>query len=222
MTLRLFYTTILFSLLFLFVLPFTAFAGADDRFKGWAWSPNIGWISFNCTNTDYCETVDYGVTIALNNTDVSGWAWSPNIGWIDFSGATFNSATGIISGIGNAVAGDVENDGWNGDIVLYDDAPIAYGADVQSDNEVDGYAWGGVVVGWLSFNCENSGTCGTVDYFVEVEPFYFNFTANAGLTTSDRVPYNGNVSLSWTTSGAVSCRLLLLAKIHWREQLLEI
>lgn len=180
-------------------------AAEDDRFKGWAWSPNIGWISFNCSNTDYCDTIDYGVTIATNNTDVSGYAWSPNVGWIDFSGASFNAGTGVISGTASVLAGTTEADGWDGDIVLYDTSPIAYGGTVESDNEVAGYAWGDEVVGWISYNCENQSTCGTVDYQVVVEPFYFDFTANIGLTESDKVPYEGNVNLSWTTVGAVSC-----------------
>lgn len=197
--------TALLSLFLLFGLPSFAFAADDDRFKGWAWSPNIGWISFNCSNTDYCDTIDYGVTIATNNTDVSGYAWSANVGWIDFSGASFNSATGQISGTVSVLAGTAEADGWDGDIVLYNTSPIAYGAVVQTDNEVDGYAWGDEVVGWISFNCENESTCGTVDYQVIVEPFYFQFTANQGLTESDKVDYLGNVTLSWTTVGADSC-----------------
>jgi len=194
------------ALVLLFILlPVVAHAGDDDRFKGWAWSSNIGWISFNCTNTNSCGSVDYGVTIAANNTDVTGWAWSSNIGWIDFSGTTFNSVTGRISGSASAIAGTVETDGWDGRIELYDTSPIAYGLDVQIDSEVAGYAWGDDVVGWVSFNCENDSSCGTVDYQVIVEPFFFNFTASIGTDPANRVPYDGSTTLNWTTIGAASC-----------------
>ena len=193
-------------LFFLFlIIPLTSFAGEDDRFKGWAWSSTVGWISFNCTNTDTCGTVDYGVTIAANNTDISGYAWSSQIGWINFAGTNFNSGTGIISGTALAIVGEVEVDGWDGKIELYDASPIAYGLDVQLDNEVDGYAWGDRVIGWVSFNCQNHGGCGTVDYKVTVEPFYFSFGANIGTTVLDKVSHNGSTTLNWTTIDAVSC-----------------
>lgn len=193
--------------IFLFALLPLSFlqAAESDRLKGFAWSPNIGWVSFNCSNTDYCSTVDYGVTISSDNTTLSGYAWAPNIGWINFAGATFNSATGDISGTVSALAGIAESDGWDGQIVLRDNAPIAYGVDVETDSEAAGYGWGGTVVGWLSFNCENQSTCGVVDYQVLVEPFFFNFTASQGLSEADKVPHNGSVTLSWTTVGASSC-----------------
>jgi len=215
MTLKLSFVTLALSLVISLLFPFSVFASETDRVKGWAWSPNIGWVSMNCTNTNFCDTVEYGVTISSNNINMSGWAWSPNIGWIDFSGATFNSGTGIISGIANAVSGDIENDGWNGDITLSANSPVVYGAEVQLDNEVDGYAWGDTVVGWLSFNCSNQGTCGIVDFKTTVEPFFFDFTANVGLTELNKVPSNGNVTLSWTTSGAVSCTASGAPSTNW-------
>src|SRR5512133_3036518 len=61
-------------------------AGAGDALSGYAWSENIGWISFNCTNNNSCGTSgNYGVNVSTTN--LSGYAWSENIGWI-----TFNSA----------------------------------------------------------------------------------------------------------------------------------
>lgn len=64
---------------------------------GWAWSENIGWISFNCLNdynndgireshcTDAGYPSDYGVTVDSSNGKFSGYAWSENIGWIRFN-----------------------------------------------------------------------------------------------------------------------------------------
>ena len=194
------------SLLIMFTVAGVAYAGETDRVKGWAWSSNIGWISFNCTNLDTCGNVDYGVTVNNANTNLSGYAWSENVGWIDFSGATFNSGTGIISGNAQVLAGnDSSTDGWDGVIQLSDNSPIFYNVDVQNNSEATGWGWGSDVVGWVSFNCSNQSACGTSDYKVFVEPFYFEFTANRGLTTSNSVPYDGSVQLRWTTSGATSC-----------------
>ena len=199
-------TLLLMIPLTIFFSGSTAFAGDTDRVKGWAWSSNIGWISFNCTNLDTCDTVDYGVTINNANTSLSGYAWSDNVGWIDFSGASYNSSTGIISGNAQFLAGqDSATDGWDGVLQLSDNAPILYNVDVQNNNEAEGWAWGSDVVGWVSFNCSNQSVCATSDYQVVVEPFYFEFTANRGLTASDPVDYDGAVQLRWTTNGATAC-----------------
>ena len=83
-------------------------AGSEHNVSGWAWSANIGWVSFNCTNKqlcsitnqycavdsdcpvsetcsrDTCSTVNYGVNIDTATGNFSGYAWSSNIGWISF------------------------------------------------------------------------------------------------------------------------------------------
>ncbi len=43
-------------------------AATTDNLSGYAWSPNIGWISFNCTNTGSCATSPYGVSVAADGT----------------------------------------------------------------------------------------------------------------------------------------------------------
>ncbi len=77
------------SLIF-FVFAPIAYSATTDNMSGWAWSNNVGWISFNCTTggstaNNICPTSNYGV-----NKDVSGnlmgYAWSDNIGWIKFGG----------------------------------------------------------------------------------------------------------------------------------------
>ncbi len=62
--------------------------------SGWAWSENIGWISFcgsaaspstwNGTTWVCPASPTYKVTINTSGY-FSGWAWSENIGWISFS-----------------------------------------------------------------------------------------------------------------------------------------
>jgi len=55
---------------------------------GWAWSENIGWISFNSLGLGKIPAGgggnNYGVTIGANG-QLSGYAWSENLGWINFS-----------------------------------------------------------------------------------------------------------------------------------------
>lgn len=52
---------------------------------GWAWSSNIGWISFSGTAADGSA---YGVsmnTTTPTSAPLSGYAWSDHIGWISFN-----------------------------------------------------------------------------------------------------------------------------------------
>jgi len=62
----------------------TSVASSGDNVSGWAWSSNIGWVSFNCTNSGSCSQSDYGVSVEPNIGLMSGYAWSPVVGWISF------------------------------------------------------------------------------------------------------------------------------------------
>jgi hypothetical protein len=78
-----------------------------DNLSGFAWSSNIGWISFNVSDCDTdgdgtyegasenggaapaeCPTSgtahDYGVNIDKTTGNLSGYAWSENVGWVSF------------------------------------------------------------------------------------------------------------------------------------------
>ena len=137
-----------------------AVASHDDTFhspveiSGYAWSSNIGWISFNCSNTSECGTSNYKVRI---NNDaqktLTGYAWSSNIGWIQFGGlsgcpsgscdARLDSDTNEISGWARALS---NGDGWDG---------------------------------WISLNCLNTGGCGTSSYAVTASPTGFSSNSYA-------------------------------------------
>jgi len=102
----------IFTLITFLISSFFVFgkveAGAEHNVSGWAWSENVGWISFNSTNCDVdgdgvyegsnegggatpaptdCPssgTVNsYGVKIDPSTGGFSGYAWSENIGWIN-------------------------------------------------------------------------------------------------------------------------------------------
>ncbi len=72
-------------------------AGTSENVSGFAWSENIGWISFN--NISGGGGTNYGVHICVDDNDTNpacqallpprtgklvGYAWSENIGWIRF------------------------------------------------------------------------------------------------------------------------------------------
>ncbi|MDI6591590.1 MAG: PKD domain-containing protein [Patescibacteria group bacterium] len=159
-------------------------ASSADNVWGWAWSENIGWISFNCTNTNWCATSNYGVNIE-NSGYFSGYAWSENIGWISFNRAEtgppptspdynpylakVDLETGKVSGWARALA---YGDGWSGWIKLRgrttEAVPKEYGVVIDKDSgEFSGWAWSDMVIGWISFNCKNQEVCETSDYKVK-------------------------------------------------------
>jgi len=130
-------------------------SGASHNVSGWAWSENIGWISFN--NISGGGTIDYGVNID-GAGNFSGCAWSENIGWISFNQtdltgcpqgscmAQLNTETRQISGWARALA---NNSGWDGWISLNG---TNYNLSVNGESgEFEGWTWGSNVIGWLRF-----------------------------------------------------------------------
>ena len=51
--------------------------------SGWAWNDQIGWISFDCHNTNSCLTSNYQVT--FSGDEFIGYAWNDVVGWISFN-----------------------------------------------------------------------------------------------------------------------------------------
>ncbi len=171
-------------------------AGAEHNVSGWAWSENIGWISFNSTNCDPnndgesdgatdCPPVEtsianYGVNINPSTGVFSGYAWSENIGWITFNAGELTDCpigtcearldlteAGTYCGAKYKVCGwakVLSHDGinWPTWIRLRD---TNYGVwwDPPDNQELKGWAYGDIGVGWMSFNCENceGTTCDT-------------------------------------------------------------
>src|SRR3989344_6003814 len=63
-------------------LSVTEAADDDKPLTGYAWSSNIGWISFRGTAKN---GFPYGVVLE-DDKDLTGYAWSSNIGWVKFGG----------------------------------------------------------------------------------------------------------------------------------------
>lgn len=174
---RLFYVALIIAAIGIsfFTYQRSTHASVQKIVSGWAWSSNIGWISLSSTNA---TSGGGNYSVIVDETGViSGWAWSPNIGWISFNGsdtagcpgtsgnmectATLNAVTGEINGWARACAGTVNKrcvgesrtDGWDGWISLRGKNPD-YGVSFTgvSPRQWDGFAWGGEVVGWISFH----------------------------------------------------------------------
>ncbi|MFA6006356.1 MAG: hypothetical protein WC764_01365 [Candidatus Paceibacterota bacterium] len=140
----------------------TVSAGTEHNLSGWAWSDNIGWISFNSLN-GYSPGVNYGVNVeggvpnsgnALNGA-LTGYAWSDSIGWIKFSpgGTDPSGGTGLASvsdnkmqgwaracsvfasGCSGALKADSALGGWDGWIKLSSNTPPQYGVTFYPNND---------------------------------------------------------------------------------------
>ncbi len=142
--------------------------------SGWAWSSNIGWVSFNSTDSG-AGGGPYKVTFNTDGT-LTGYAWSPNIGWISFNGSDVSGCSdatpahvsgGSVYGWARALAGSGRTDGWDGCIELsgknhdtgdlYGNGGVTYNSSnglFTSNGLFNGFAWGGNVVGWLQFNLQ--------------------------------------------------------------------
>ena len=134
-------------------------ASEEFNLAGWAWSDNIGWISFSCSNTNSCGSVNYRVSVA-GNGDMSGYAWSDNIGWISFNqGDSGSCPSGTckakLSGnelMGWARALSADYFGWDGWINLRGSNPsfgVSYNPGTKKFSD---YAWGSDVIGWVNFS----------------------------------------------------------------------
>lgn len=143
----------------LFMLPLISNAqtfSSSAGLSGYAWSSNIGWVSFAGSN--------YDVKIEPTG-NLTGYAWSPNIGWITFdenSGCPSGSChpkidfnTNELSGWARALAyQDGQAGGWDGWISLNgsNHGSNTYGVVANASEKIGGYVWGSDVVGWMNFS----------------------------------------------------------------------
>lgn len=201
-------------------------ADAPTNIVGYAWSENIGWISFNCLNENVCASSNYGVTEDADG-NLSGYAWSEHIGWISFTptdvsgcpGGGGNCApkftSGAISGWAqtcaafknknecDGVPGGYEDGsgGWKGWIHLAGNATDGspYGITQNNDCTWSGWAWGEDPIGWIHFAT-------TTGYGVRNTATGCNqvvVSIQASSTAISNPPQNDN--LTWDSQNALSC-----------------
>lgn len=117
--------------------------GGIGSFSGYAWSDNIGWVSFTSSDLTLCPSGSCSAQVDWSTGKVTGWARA-------------------LSGKNDPQAG-----GWDGWIKLSKgalDTGPTYGVTI-SGNKFSGYAWGGGedvagvagVVGWIDFGPTVSG-----------------------------------------------------------------
>ncbi|MFQ6083849.1 MAG: hypothetical protein ACE5WD_10910, partial [Candidatus Aminicenantia bacterium] len=99
-------------------------------FSGYAWSKNVGWITFNETDLISCPSGTCQAKLNFADNKIYGWAKAKNAdggyGWIGLRGQTTEVP------------------------------PTEYGASWNpSTHEVEGWAWSDIAIGWISFNCFN-------------------------------------------------------------------
>ncbi len=155
-------------------------------FYGFAWSENIGWISFNSESDGSVN--DYSVTVGFDG-NVRGYGWSEHIGWIKFDGlSNFPESPGYsakvdidgylpsceeghLCGWARALSGRDQDDGWDGWINFNaGDNGVRFTDGSTMNSELLGWAWGSDVVGWISTSCENEDNdCSVSDYRIETD-----------------------------------------------------
>lgn len=178
-------------------------AATERDISGFAWSDNIGWISFSCVDLGTCTSVNYGVKVNSDN-ELTGYAWSDNIGWITFNESELSGCPeGACKAklVGNSLTGwakalSAEGNGWDGWISLNkkDSDSVDYGINLGG-TDFNGFAWGSEVLGWISFN--PSASSGVV----------LDTTSDLAIKTFGISPVtNGNKpTISWTTENAERC-----------------
>lgn len=111
---------------------------------------------------------------AATNTDVYyRWAWNDTIGWIDFYiTGNVNTTSTEMNGYASSSVGYIALDcatSPNGNIC----GTSNFGVDNDGNGTLSGYAWNDGI-GWISFNCSNTGTCATSNYSVTVSNGVFS------------------------------------------------
>ncbi len=199
--------------------PPEAFAAEFDNlgnpFHGWAWNENIGWLSFNCENTDSCVASDYSVGAEdLNDLTarIAGCAWSEVVGWLCFDTPddppNFPATSTMLDLTTNELSGwarfcSLADDpvacsggngaGWVKMRCLDECAASNYGVSMTKDQSLHGQAYSDDY-GWISFNCEEAGPsgqdwCATSSYHVAMNT---NVSGYAYSTTTDWISFNCN------------------------------
>ncbi|MBI2056385.1 MAG: hypothetical protein HYT37_03310, partial [Candidatus Sungbacteria bacterium] len=151
--------------------PLSSLASTNEL-SGWAWSLNIGWISFNCQDTGNCRASQYSVVAEGTGSvkTLSGYAWSPNIGWITFNSAelsgrppvSVNTQNGVVDGWARAYSCinpgcQGSPNGWDGWI---DFRGTNFAVKFNKTTcALEGWTWGGGddsnFVGWTAISGDN-------------------------------------------------------------------
>lgn len=171
----------------------TKVAGGFGVFSGFAWSENIGWLSFNQSDiTGICpdDATGAGATVA-------------RVDW----------PTGKVSGWARAISGSTTS-GWDGCIKLSKDLLDGgpdYGVaiDINTVN-FSGHAWGSDVVGWIDFAPTVDGEIipNSVRIGLPISSDAVTVTATVNGAPSASVVSGGLFTLRMNSANATSCMVV--------------
>lgn len=201
-----------------------------------------GWLKFNCAPED-CET-QWGVEMDLDEEldetygNLTGQAWSSNYGWLSFDydlvqscweanpTETANSvATAIIDssstknpivGWAKFIAGDDNTtDNWDG-CVSFSGVEYSVLMDTAT-GELTGWAWGGPIVGWISFQNPECPFCDTQVVLSSVVDITF-------WADQYNVPVGGGSRLRWAAQNTPTAQVISCSEYgntsgytHWND-----
>ncbi len=108
-------------------------------------------------------------TTNIHAGDTERYAWNDLMGWIDFYGTdTITVSSPSLTGYASSSAGDVSLDCHTtrgGDIC----ATSTYQVTNDGLGSLSGYGWNDNY-GWISFDCNNEGSCSTSSYRAYINP----------------------------------------------------
>lgn len=156
----------------------------------WAWSQNVGWISFDCANEGVCSTPgNYKVSEAANGT-LYGYAWSDKVGWISFNDGTQpssspypNELSGCPDGNCHAAISKGVVTGWALACGSFDSKTVCSG----TQNKAGGWQ------GWIHLKSPGGGT---PTYGVTQVPSSCNL---AGFAWGGGNGSNNNANIGWVS-----------------------
>ncbi len=178
-----------------FFLPVVALIGLN----GYAWSENIGWLSF--------QGPAHQVTINDETGAYGGYAWSSHIGWVKFAGDRARVCSATEGGdCSNVISSNVS--GWDGIIKL---AGATYKTEITGTAEtgcsLTGYAWGSDVVGWLKMKGANYGVNLERCIVPPEPPKTYDLLCSFNAGPRVLVAPQKTARLTWSCNDAERCRI---------------
>lgn len=217
-----------------------------NNIRGWAWSDNIGWVSFSCHSSEgtagacanpwgtHMVMPSESGNIGIPDRSIIGHAWSDTLGWISFqksetgepplSGnaafdakitgqnytARFDADQNTIIGWARVLSActsipcvNLVDPAWNGWIQFLD---ATYGVKISNTGRISGYAWGGDVIGWLTFDVADANMQAymgiPVDLLTSAVSPLASISLNQSLVAVDPEGFALQVNANGSASGA--------------------
>lgn len=146
----------------------------ENSVIGHAWSDTLGWISFQKSETGEPPTTgnvpfdskfsgkDYVARFDANENIIIGWAR-------------------VLSACKSVPCAELLDPKWDGWIQFLN---AEYGVKISNDGRISGYAWGGDVIGWLTFDVQDANKQAYLGVPVDSLPSVVSPQASISLTQS--------------------------------------